>query len=157
MIPWFISARPKNSSQDASPARIAPAVRWGLLLLAVCCFGQTGCVSRRMTIESNPPGALVLIDGQERGYTPYSMDFTYYGTREIQLVKPGFETLTVMQEVPRPWYQVLPIEFFADNFWPFRATDRNNFSYQMQPHTIAPVEELLDRAKNLRTQSQVGR
>jgi hypothetical protein len=116
-----------------------------------------GCVSRRVAIQSNPPGALVLIDGQEKGYTPYSMDFTYYGTREIQLVKPGFETLTVMQKTPAPWYQVFPIEFFADNLWPCRATNRNNFYYQMQPHVIAPVEELLDNAESLRTQSQVGR
>ena len=130
---------------------------WGLLLLAVCCFGQMGCTHRRVTIQSNPPGALVLIDGQEKGYTPYSMDFTYYGTREVQLVKPGYETLTVLQKFPKPWYQVFPIEFFSDNLWPFRATDRNNFTYQMQPHVIAPVEELLERADNLRTQSHIGR
>jgi hypothetical protein len=52
---------------------------------------------------------------------------------------------------------VFPIEFFADNLWPCRATNRNNFYYQMQPHVIAPVEELLDNAESLRTQSQVGR
>ena len=116
-----------------------------------------GCVHRRITIQSDPPGALVLIDGKERGYTPYSMDFIYYATREIQLVKPGFETLTVMQKVPTPWYQVFPIDFFSDNLWPPGVTNRNQFFYQMQPQAIAPVEELLDRANGLRTESQVGR
>lgn len=133
------------------------AQAWWVLALAVCCWGQTGCTHRRATIQSNPPGALVLIDGQEKGYTPYSMDFTYYGTREIQLVKPGYETLTVMQKFPKPWYQYFPIEFFADNLWPCRATNRNQFYYEMQPHVIPPREELLDRANELRTQSQIGR
>lgn len=152
---WFSSARKGPISENAS-RRFASAW-WGILLLSACCLGQLGCTHRRVTIQSNPPGALVLIDGKEKGYTPYSMDFTYYGTREIQLVKPGYETLTVMQKFPKPWYQVFPIEFFADNLWPHRATDRNNFCYQMQPHVIAPVEELLDRANGLRTESQIGR
>lgn len=130
---------------------------WHLVLLAVLMLGGTGCVHRRITIQSDPPNALVLVDGHEMGYTPYSMDFTYYGTREVQLVKPGYETLTVLQEVPKPWYQVFPIEFFADNFWPCRETDRNHFSYRMRPKEIPPVEELHDRARSLRTQSELGR
>ncbi|MCA9070435.1 MAG: PEGA domain-containing protein [Planctomycetaceae bacterium] len=142
---------------NSAPNRGSWSVSWAGLLLAVICIFQVGCVHRRVTLQSDPPGALVLIDGEERGYTPYSMDFTYYGTREIQLVKPGYETLTVMQKIRKPWYQVFPIEFFSDNLWPCRTTDRNNFFYRMQPHTIAPVEELLDRANGLRTESQVGR
>jgi hypothetical protein len=109
-----------------------------------------------MTITTNPPGALVMIDGEERGVTPYSMDFYYYGTHEIQLVKPGFETLTVMQKVPRPWYQYPPIEFFADNFYPPRVTNRNRFHYQMQPQVIVPAQDLLNRANGLRAESQIA-
>ena len=153
---------PTVACLDHCPDNSAPTPRrfsavFSLVLLAASLLGQSGCVHRRVTIQSDPPNALVLIDGHEKGYTPYSMDFTYYATREIQLVKPGYETLTVMQKVPKPWYQVFPIEFFADNFWPCRETDRNNFYYPMQPKTIPPVEELLDRADGLRTQSQVGR
>jgi PEGA domain len=145
------------SIPETARSRKVFSARFGLLLLAICCFAQVGCVSRRVTVQSNPPGALVLIDGQEQGYTPYSMDFTYYGTREIQLVKPGFETLTVMQKVPKPWYQIFPIEFVSDNLWPFRVTNRSNFYYQMQPNGIASEEGLLDRATGLRNESQVGR
>lgn len=154
---WLPTDNLPLPTDDCSPIRGRSRLSWVGLLLAVFCVFQAGCVHRRVTLQSDPPGALVLIDGEERGYTPYSMDFTYYGTREIQLVKPGYETLTVMQKIPKPWYQVFPIEFFSDNFWPCRTTDRNNFFYRMQPHTIAPVEELLDRANGLRTESQVGR
>lgn len=98
----------------------------------------------------------MLLDGQEVGYTPASVDFTYYGTREIVLVKPGYETLTVQQKVRAPWYQVFPFEFFADNLLPFKVTNRHDFSYQMQPQVVVPTQELLDRANALRSESQVG-
>ena len=121
------------------------------------CAGLTGCNSmfRRMIIRSEPEGALVLIDGREVGYTPYTADFIYYGTREITLVKDGYETLTVMQNFPTPWYQVPPLDFVTDNFLPFTVTNRQQFCYQLQPQVIPPTEELLDRAKGLRSQAQI--
>ena len=61
-------------------------------------FGS-GCVSRRMMVYSDPPGALVLLEGQEVGYTPVAVDFLYYGTRELTLIKDGYETKTVLQKV----------------------------------------------------------
>jgi hypothetical protein len=125
------------------------------IALAVCLL-QTGCVFRRMTVRSDPPGALVLVDGQEIGYTPCSMDFTYYGTREIKLVKDGYETLTVMQKLQAPWYQYPVVEFFADNLSPHKITNRHEFSYRMQPQAIVPTQELLDRANSLRSDTQVG-
>lgn len=109
-----------------------------------------------MTIRSDPPGALVLVDGEERGYTPMQMDFTYYGTREITLIKDGYETLTVVQPVKTPWYQIVPIDFFADNLLPFKVTDRHEFRYPLKPQVIVPTQELLDRAGALRSETQIG-
>ena len=60
-----------------------------------------------MTIRSNPPGALVYVDDYEVGITPISTSFIYYGQRRIRLVKDGYETLTVMQPIPPPWYDVV--------------------------------------------------
>ena len=31
-----------------------------------------------------------MVDGGKLGYTPCSVPFVYYGTREITLVKPGY-------------------------------------------------------------------
>ena len=61
---------------------------------------------------------MVFVDNQQIGTTPCSVDFTYYGTREIRLVKPGFETLTVNQPIPTPWYQIPPIDFVSENLVP---------------------------------------
>lgn len=109
---------------------------------------------RRMTVRSDPPGALVLVDGTEVGYTPAQVDFTYYGTREISLVKDGYETLTVMQKVPTPWYQVPPVDFVSDNFLPVKVTNRHEFLYTMQPQVVVPTDELLKRADGLRSETQ---
>ena len=127
-----------------------------------------GCnsVQRRLTVRSDPPGALVQVDGEQLGTTPRSVDFTYYGTYEIQLSKPadefsefGYDTLTLQQPVKPPLYQIFPFEFFADNFLPFRVTNRHDFVYRMQPRERRLDEEapLLDRAQGFRSQAQVGR
>src|SRR5262249_1703468 len=99
---------------------------------------------------------LVLVDGDEIGYTPASADFTYYGTREITLIKDGYETLTVQQPLRKPWYQWPVIEFFADNLTPGHVTDRQAFNYQMQPQQMVPNQDLLRRGERLGGEARVG-
>ena len=79
-----------------------------LVALALVALYAAGCVQRRMTIRTNPPGALVYIDNYEIGTTPVSTDFIYYGKRQIRIEKPGYETLTVEQPIPAPWFQWFP-------------------------------------------------
>ncbi len=141
-------------SQPKPRRRVRAFVWW----LAVGCLlvGVGGCVHRRLTIRSDPPGAQVLLDGETIGYTPASVDFTYYGTREITLIKPGYETLRVLQKIPPPWYQVPPLDFFSDNLLPFQVTNRHEFTYKLQPKRMVPNTELLRRANALRAEAQFG-
>ncbi|HEY0983097.1 PEGA domain-containing protein [Schlesneria sp.] len=117
---------------------------------------ETGCVSRRLTVVSNPPGAMALLDGKEIGYTPASADFIWYGTRQVTLIKDGYETKTDLVTVPAPWYQWPVIEFFSDNFLPHRVTDRRVFNFDLQPKQMVPDEELRSRAMQLRNEAQLG-
>lgn len=126
------------------------------LLVAAVIFCQTGCVSRRMTIVSNPPGAMTVLDGQEIGYTPASADFIWYGTRNVTLIKDGYETRSEMVTVSAPWYQWPVIEFFTDNFLPKRVTDRRIYNFDLQPKRLIPDDELRNRAKNLRDETRLG-
>ena len=119
------------------------------------CAGQTGCVFRRMTIHSDPPGALVLLDGEEIGRTPVSVDFDYYGTREITLVKDGYETLTTLERIPPPWYQLVPLDFFSDNLSPWKVTNRQEFMYQLERQEIVKTEDLRQRAETYRAEAQL--
>lgn len=129
-----------------------------LLVTALLISAGSGCVQRRMTIRTDPPGALVEVNGERLGLTPQSLDFTYYGTREITLSAPGYETLTVSQPVPPPWYQVFPVEFVADNLLPFRVTNRHDFTYRLRPKDprLDEEDQLLNRAHGFRSQSQFG-
>lgn len=130
--------------------------RAALALLVVAILLPTGCLRRRLAVRSNPPGAMVFVDNQQIGTTPCSVDFTYYGTREIRLVKSGFETLTVNQPIPTPWYQIPPLDFVTENLIPTKIEDHRTVTLNMQPQVIVPTEQLLDRANQLRQETLQG-
>lgn len=127
-----------------------------LLLAAVVTFGQFGCVHRRLMVNSNPPGAMVLAEGREIGYTPTAVDFTYYGQRELTLIKDGYETTTRMVPIRAPWYQWPVVDFFSENLWPFHTTNRQSVSVDLQPKLMIPNQELLNRGQQLRSESQIA-
>jgi hypothetical protein len=118
--------------------------------LVLLCSCLVGCVERRLMIRTNPPGATVYVDGYELGTTPISASFIYYGTRQIKMVKDGYETLTVLQPIPPPWYEVFPAEFVSENMVPGQLRDMRTFSYQLTPQVVIPGEQLVGRAEQLR-------
>ncbi|MEI8374963.1 MAG: PEGA domain-containing protein [Planctomycetota bacterium] len=113
-----------------------------------------GCVERRLIIRTNPPGALAYVDDNEVGLTPVAISPIYYGSRKIRLVKDGCETLTVIQSVPPPWYEVPPLDFFSETLVPGKLRDVRTYDYQLRPQGVVPQEELLARAENLRRGTQ---
>lgn len=128
----------------------------GLVLvgLAACC-GLAGCVERRYTIRSDPPGALAIVNDEELGPTPASRSFTYYGPRKVTLIADGYQTQTFIQEVRRPWYDNYLTEFFSENLIPWTIRDERQFTYKLQPMTAAPEEAVTARAEALRQQGQM--
>lgn len=120
------------------------------LLVAALCAGSLGCVQRRLTIRSNPPGALVYVDDYQIGTTPVSTDFVYYGTRKVRLSLSGYETQTVMQPIPTPWYQYPGLDFVTENLVPGEIRDERVVEFQLKPQMIVPSPQLLGRAENLR-------
>ncbi len=143
------------------PARFAdttptvPRCLIGAVAAVLVCLLLAGCVRRRMTIVTNPPGALVYVDDYKVGTTPVSADFLYYGKRKVRLVKDGYETLTVMQPMATPWYQFVPLDFVSENLVPWEIRDQRTLSYQMTPQTIVPTNQLIGRANELRFASHV--
>ena len=113
-------------------------------------LSTSGCVQRRMTIRSNPPGALVYVDDYQLGTSPVSHDFVYYGTRKIRLVKDGYETLTVRQPFPLPWYQIFPFDFVTENILPWEIRDERVVDLAMVPSSSAPPESVVARAEQAR-------
>ena len=136
--------------KDLQRHRFRPWPRLGRWLLVVLCASTCGCVQRRLTIRSNPPGALVYVDDYQIGTTPVSTDFVYYGTRKVRLSLSGYETLTVMQPLPTPWYEYPGLDFVSENVVPGEIRDERVVEYQLQPQMIVPSPQLLGRAENLR-------
>ncbi|MFO0429508.1 MAG: PEGA domain-containing protein [Planctomyces sp.] len=131
--------------------------RFHLLVLLILVVSQTGCVHRRFTVNTNPPGALVRVDGKDIGYSPASVDFTWYGTREIQLLKDGYETRTELTSIPAPWYQVFPLDFFSDNFLGTHTSDHRQFNFQLTPKRNDVSNDVIQRGRSLRSEAQHGR
>jgi hypothetical protein len=99
---------------------------------------------------------LVYVDDQQIGATPCSVSFTYYGTRKIQLIKDGFKTITVLEKISAPWYEIPPLDFFSENVYGGELRDERVVDFQMEPETIPPTNELMQRAEALRTSARAG-
>jgi hypothetical protein len=130
--------------------------RFAIVALAAAVCLSSGCVYRRLIVRSDPPGARVLLDGQEVGYTPTGIPFTYYGTRRLTIVKPGFETRSELVTIPAPWYQYVPADFISDNFLPGHVADRHDITWQLSPQTVVPLDQLQQRADSLRSEAHTG-
>ena len=127
-----------------------------LIGLVPLCLLQTGCVHRRVTVNSYPQGALVKVDGRDIGYTPASFDYTWYGTREVQLLLDGYETHTEMVRINAPWYQKIPLDFVSDNFLGRHVSDHRQFSFQLQPKRTDMSGDVMQRAGSLRSEALHG-
>jgi len=125
-----------------------------VLALAVV-LGQTGCVKRRYTIRTDPPGATVIVNNEEIGRTPVSRSFTFYGDRDITLILDGYRTQRVIQPIPSVWYDNYLTEIFTENFLPFTLRDERDFTYKMQPDVPPPYNDVLNRGQSLRSQARV--
>jgi len=127
-----------------------------MFCVTVILLMSIGCVQRRMTVRSNPPGALVYVDDYQIGTTPVSTDFVYYGTRKIRLIKDGYDTLTVQQPFPVPWYEIFPLDFVTENLWPWEIRDERVVDLAMVPAGTIPAETVVSRAELARRSAGSG-
>ncbi|HEY8747310.1 MAG TPA: PEGA domain-containing protein [Tepidisphaeraceae bacterium] len=104
-----------------------------------------------MDVTSNPPGALVTMNDQEVGRTPFNKTFTWYGTFEVQVRKEGYETLKVDTPVIAPWWQWLPFDLLAEVV-PLRLEDHHEVAYSLKPvsDVQADPEAIVQRGQALR-------
>jgi hypothetical protein len=123
------------------------------MLLGGACI--TGCVERRFVITSNIPGAIVYDEkGQPMGATPVDREFTYYGKYRFTLVKDGFQTQVVEEQVRAPWYEFVGLDFVSENLIPWTMRDIRRFHYTLQPAQMVPAEAVLQDGTVLRGRGQ---
>lgn len=105
-----------------------------------------------MEIRSTPSDAEVWVDGELVGQTPHVERYSFYGTREVILVKKGFRSKRKMIDLDAPWWQIFPFDLFTDVLLPFTFTDKINIDLELEkePEESAAFQETLQRANEAR-------
>lgn len=111
---------------------------------------STGCVRRTITITTDPPHALVFLNDQEVGRSTVTTDFLWYGDYDVIIRKKGYKTLKTHWNIEPPWYQVVPIDFFAEVLWPRNLHDQRSRHFTLDLETLPTKEELIKRALQTR-------
>lgn len=114
-----------------------------------------GCVERRMTIRTNPPGARVFVDNREIGVSPISYAYTYYGVSRVRLVREGYETKIEAVRIDPPIYDNVFTEVFSE-FLPIRFKDWREITFDLEPTKTVDLDELKVRASTLRRDAQAA-
>lgn len=155
MSPSGPSHRPRQCTRTGLTVRgVRVLPRWWTFL---CCVGllaclATGCVERRFLIETNPPGAVVEVNGRRVGSAPVNVPIAHYGIHRIRIFAPGYQTLVVDQPIDAPWYEYFPIDFVSENLIPYTFRDIRRQRYDLIPEQVASPDDLLDRSSILRNQ-----
>jgi hypothetical protein len=110
-----------------------------------------GCVERNLTINTEPQGALVVLNDEEIGASPVTVSFEWYGDYDVRISKEGFETLKTHRNLKAPWYDNFPFDFFA---WlnPERIVDEYEWTFELSPKKEISREELIGAAEELKKQ-----
>lgn len=112
----------------------------------------SSCVERQLTINTEPQGAIVVLNDEEIGTSPVTTSFEWYGDYNVRISKEGFQTLKTHRELKAPWYDYFPFDFFADCLNPNRTLDSYEWSFTLVPQTEPDREELIENAQNLKKQ-----
>jgi PEGA domain len=122
------------------------------LLPVLAVFFLWGCgVQREMVFTSDPPNALVYLNGDEIGRTPVEHDFLWYGKYDVVVRKEGYVTARTTTNVEAPWWQWVPFDFFAE-LMPVRLRDKQLFTYSLLPGPTQPADSdlMLENAAEYR-------
>ncbi|UCC97222.1 MAG: PEGA domain-containing protein [Phycisphaerales bacterium] len=121
-----------------------------LIVTAVLC----GCVERKLTINTEPQGALVTLNDEEIGESPVTVGFSWYGDYCVRLSKEGYETLNTHRELEGPWYDDFPFDFFAQILSSERIVDSYEWTFELSPQRPVSSDELIRSARQMKEQLQ---
>jgi hypothetical protein len=103
----------------------------------------SGCVERKLTINTEPQGAIVALNDEEIGISPVTIEFNWYGDYNIRIEKQGYETLNTHRKLKGPLHDRFPFDFFAEVLWPGRIIDEYEWSFRLSEYEPMDRDELL--------------
>ncbi|UCG57664.1 MAG: PEGA domain-containing protein [Phycisphaerales bacterium] len=132
---------------DRSAMKTMAAVTTLALLLA-------GCVERKLTINTEPQGAVVFLNDEEIGESPVTVSFNWYGHYYVKISKEGYETLDTHRNLKAPLHDHFPFDLFAQAVYPGRIVDSYEWTFELSPRQPISRDELIQRAEELRHESE---
>lgn len=112
----------------------------------------SGCVERKLTINTEPQGALVILNDEEIGTSPVTVSFEWYGDYWVKIRKEGYESLNTHRPLKGPWYDNFPFDLFLQIFSPDRIVDSYEWTFPLEPKKEISREELIQAAEKLEKQ-----
>lgn len=116
-----------------------------------------GCVQRRLSITSEPSGALITIGDHEVGRTPLETTFKFHGVYDILVELDGYEPLRTTSTASAPFYEYPGPDIIAEAL-PMKLENTQRWHYVLEPRledqlTQAELESgMVTRANDLRAQ-----
>ena len=125
-------------------SRLLPMLLISLSLPLLC-----GCVERTLQIRTEPEGARVFLNGQDKGVTPATIPFDFYGTWDLQIRMEeselrGARSLKPIREkirLSRPWHQVFPLDFISEVLWPGTIPVEHVLEYTFEEQNLDDLRD----------------
>ncbi len=128
-------------------------MKYSIILLIALSLAAVGCVERKITVTTEPAGAVVWLNDEEIGATPITTHFTWYGDYDVVMRREGYETLHTSRETPTPVWQWPGLDLFFECFWPFELVDEHNWHFDLTPATPGDAEALIRSALDLQAET----
>ena len=107
-----------------------------------------------MTITSEPEGARVFVSDVEKGRTPLTIPFTWYGDYDIILryEEKGYKTCKTHATIMPPVYEIPPFDLLSE-IAPWRYRDHRYLHFTLAKETLPSDGELIKRAEVMRSRN----
>jgi len=105
------------------------------IVLGLVVFFCGGCLHSYVMVATNPAGARVFLDYEDKGRTPAKIEFDWYGKHDIQVMKEGYERVDEIVDIKCRPYLYIPLDLVA-TILPFRFEDKRHYSYDLEPITL---------------------
>ncbi|MBU3683555.1 MAG: PEGA domain-containing protein [Phycisphaerales bacterium] len=120
----------------------------GLAALALAAACASGCVRREIEITSEPPGAVLTLNGREIGRTPARVQFTFDGTYDVRLRLQGYESVAGSGTTDMPVWDFVGADLVAE-LAPMRLQRLERWHFILVPDSDANAG-LMERAEAAR-------
>jgi len=130
-------------------------IRNSVLVLAAIGLAITilaGCVERKLTINTDPQGAKVILNDQEIGVSPVTVPFNWYGDYWVRISKDGYETLDTHRALKAPLHDHVPFDFVAQILYPGQIVDAYEWTFELASKEYPTREQIIENGQALQSQ-----